>query len=212
MILTGLCFKSCLAISEPIDPPAPEINKVLFESEKIEVRCASLKHRLPAYGYRVSEKEKPGKFDIKKAKYFKIPPGPIYSELQSGKTVVLADGRSFHGQDFCGPPRKGESFVYCTDTVFSDSAVNLSKNADLLVHESTFSKEDEKMAYEKLHSTTIMAAKTALLSNTKKLIITHFSPRYTQKSLIKPSDLLKEAQRIFPNTYLAKDFLTAEIK
>jgi len=188
------------------------LNKALFENEKIEVRCACLKHRLPAYGYRVSEKDKPGIFDIKKAKDYKIPPGPIYSELQAGKTVELNDGRSFNGQEFCGPPRKGESFVYCTDTVFSDSAVNLSKNADLLVHESTFSKEDEKMAYEKLHSTTIMAAKTALLSNTKKLIITHFSPRYTQKSPIKPSDLLKEAQRIFPNTYLAKDFLTAEIK
>ena len=124
----------------------------------------------------------------------------------------MKDGRSFNGNEFCGPPRKGECFVYCTDTVFSESAVNLSKNADLLVHESTFSKEDEKMAYEKLHSTTIMAAKTALLSNAKKLIITHLSPRYTQRSPIKPSDLLKEAQKIFPNTYLAKDFLTAEIK
>ena len=68
------------------------------------------------------------------------------------------------------------------------------------------------MAYEKLHSTTIMAAKTALLSNTKKLIITHLSPRYTQRSSIKPIDLLKEAQKIFPNTFLAKDFLTEEIK
>ncbi len=188
------------------------LNKVLFESDKIQVHCACLKHRLPAYGYRVSEKDKPGIFDIKKAKDFKIPPGPIYSELQSGKTVELKDGRSFNGKEFCGPPRKGESFVYCTDTVFSESAVNLSKNADLLVHESTFSKEDEKMAYEKLHSTTIMAAKTALLSNAKKLIITHLSPRYTQRSPIKPSDLLNEAQKIFPNTYLAKDFLTAEIK
>ena len=188
------------------------LNKVLFESDKIEVHCACLKHRLPAYGYRVREKDKPGIFDIKKAKDFKIPPGPIYSELQSGKKVVLKDGRSFNGKEFCGPPRKGECFVYCTDTVFSESAVNLSKNADLLVHESTFSKEDEKMAYEKLHSTTIMAAKTALLSNAKKLIITHLSPRYTQRSPIKPSDLLEEAQKIFPNTYLAKDFLTAEIK
>ena len=188
------------------------LNKVLFESEKIEVRCACLKHRLPAYGYRVSEKDKPGVFDIKKAEDYKIPPGPIYSELKAGKTVELKDGRSFNGKDFCGPLRKGESFVYCTDTVFSEAAVNLSKNADLLVHESTFSKEDEKMAYEKLHSTTIMAAKTALLSNSKKLIITHLSPRYTQRSPVKPSDLLKEAQKIFPNTYLAKDFLTAEIK
>ena len=187
-------------------------NKILFENEKITVNCASLRHRLPAYGYRVSEKEKPGLFDVGKAKKFKIPPGPIYSKLQAGEIVKLDDGRSFRGEDFCGPPREGESFVYCTDTIFSDSAVNLSKNADLLVHESTFSKEDEEMAYEKLHSTTTMAAKTALLSNTKKLIITHLSPRYTNKSSIKPSDLLKEAQRIFPNTHLAKDFLTTEIK
>ena len=186
-------------------------NKILFENDKLIVNCACLKHRLPAFGYRVSEKDKPGVFDIKKAEDSNIPPGPVYSELQAGKTVKLKDGRSFNGQDFCGPLRKGESFVYCTDTVFSESAINLSKNADLLVHESTFSKEDEKMAYEKLHSTTIMAAKTALLANAKKLIITHLSPRYTQRSLIKPSDLLIEAQKIFPNTYLAKDFLSAEI-
>ena len=111
----------------------------------------------------MSEKDKPGIFDIKKAESLKIAPGPIYSELQQGKKVVLEDGRTFDGKEFCGPPREGESFVYCTDTVFSESAISLSKNADLLVHESTFSVEDESMAYEKLHSTTIMAAKTALL-------------------------------------------------
>ena len=187
-------------------------NKTLFEDNKIKVNCACLKHRIPAYGYRVSEKDKPGIFDVKKAEAMKIAPGPIYSELQQGKKVQLADGRSFDGKEFCGPPRKGESFVYCTDTVFSEAAVSLSKNADLLVHESTFSQEDESMAYEKLHSTTIMAAKTALLSNTKKLIITHFSPRYTNKNAVTPIDLLKEAQKVFPNTQLAKDFLTAEIK
>ena len=187
-------------------------NKILFENDKIKVICACLKHKIPAYGYRVSEKDKPGIFDIKKAQSLKIPPGPIYSVLQQGGKVVLEDGRTFDGEEFCGPPRKGGSFVYCTDTIFSESAVSLSKNADLLVHESTFSQEDESMAYEKLHSTTIMAAKTALLSNTKKLIITHLSPRYTNKNSITPSDLLKEAQKVFPNTYLAKDFLTAEIK
>ena len=187
-------------------------NKTLFEDDKIKVNCACLKHRIPAYGYRVSEKDKPGIFDVKKAEAMKIAPGPIYSELQQGKKVELVDGRTFDGKEFCGPPRKGESFVYCTDTVFSEAAVSLSKNADLLVHESTFSQEDESMAYEKLHSTTIMAAKTALLSNTKKLIITHFSPRYTNKNAVTPIDLLKEAQKVFPNTQLAKDFLTTEIK
>ena len=49
-------------------------------------------------------------------------------------------------------------------------------------------------------------------SNVKNLIITHLSPRYTNKNAIKPSDLVKEAQKVFPNTQLAQDFLTKEIK
>tara|TARA_B100000963_G_scaffold302081_1_gene274877 strand:- start:1593 stop:2531 length:939 start_codon:yes stop_codon:yes gene_type:complete len=187
-------------------------NKNLFENDLIEVKCACLKHRLPAFGYRVSEKDKPGKFNLEKAKKYNIPVGPIFAKLQSGQKVKLEDGRIFDGSEFCGTPRKGESFVYCTDTIFSNSAVELSKNVDLLVHESTFSEKDEEMAHEKLHSTTIMAAKTALLSNAKKLVLTHLSPRYTPKSSIKPIDLLNEAQKIFPNTYLAKDFLTTKIK
>ena len=189
-----------------------QTNTNLFEDELMEVKCASLKHRLPAFGYRVNEKDKPGQFNLEKAKKLNIPEGPIYGRLHSGQRVKLEDGRILNGNDFCGKPRKGESFVYCTDTIFSKRAVELSKNVDLLVHESTFSDKDEEMAFEKLHSTTIMAAKTALLSNAKKLVLTHISPRYTPKSLVKPIDLLNEAKQIFPNTFLAKDFLTTKIR
>ena len=189
-----------------------QTNTKLFEDELMEVKCASLKHRLPAFGYRVNEKDKPGQFNLEKAKKLNIPEGPIYGRLHSGQRVKLEDGRILNGSDFCGEPRKGESFVYCTDTIFSKRAVELSKNVDLLVHESTFSDKDEEMAFEKLHSTTIMAAKTALLSNAKKLVLTHISPRYTPKSLVKPIDLLNEAKQIFPNTFLAKDFLTTKIR
>ena len=189
-----------------------QTNTNLFEDELMEVKCASLKHRLPAFGYRVNEKDKPGQFNLEKAKKLNIPAGPIYGRLHSGQRVKLEDGRILNGSDFCGEPRKGESFVYCTDTIFSKRAVELSKNVDLLVHESTFSDKDEEMAFEKLHSTTIMAAKTALLSNAKKLVLTHISPRYTPKSLVKPIDLLNEAKQIFPNTFLAKDFLTTKIR
>ena len=189
-----------------------QTNTNLFEDELMEVKCAALKHRLPAYGYRVNEKDRPGQFNLEKAKNLNIPAGPIYGKLHSGQRVELEDGRVLNGSDFCGEPRKGESFVYCTDTIFSEKAVKLSKNVDLLVHESTFSEKDEKMAFEKLHSTTTMAAKTALLSNAKKLVLTHLSPRYTPKSFVKPIDLLNEAKQIFPNTFLAKDFLTTKIR
>ena len=72
--------------------------------------------------------------------------------------------------------------------------------------------QNTEMAFEKLHSTTIMAAKTALLSNAKKLVLTHLSPRYTPKSSVTPIDLLNEAKQIFPNTFLSKDFLTIKIR
>ena len=189
-----------------------QTNTNLFEDKSMEVKCASLNHRLPAYAYRVNEKDKPGEFNLDKAKKLNIPAGPIYGKLHSGQRVELEDGRILNGSDFCGEPRKGESFVYCTDTIFSKRAVELSKNVDLLVHESTFSEKDEKMAFEKLHSTTTMAAKTALLSNAKKLVLTHLSPRYTPKSSVKPVDLLNEAKKIFPNTFLAKDFLNTKIR
>ena len=189
-----------------------QTNTNLFEDKSMEVKCASLNHRLPAYAYRVNEKDKPGEFNLDKAKKLNIPAGPIYGKLHSGQRVELEDGRILNGSDFCGEPRKGESFVYCTDTIFSKRAVELSKNVDLLVHESTFSEKDEEMAFEKLHSTTTMAAKTALLSNAKKLVLTHLSPRYTPKSSVKPVDLLNEAKKIFPNTFLAKDFLNTKIR
>jgi len=189
-----------------------QTNTNLFEDKFMEVKCASLNHRLPAYAYRVNEKDKPGEFNLDKAKKLNIPAGPIYGKLHSGQKVELEDGRILNGSDFCGEPRKGESFVYCTDTIFSKRAVELSKNVDLLVHESTFSEKDEEMAFEKLHSTTTMAAKTALLSNAKKLVLTHLSPRYTPKSSVKPVDLLNEAKKIFPNTFLAKDFLNTKIR
>ena len=74
-------------------------NKGLFEDEQVKVTCASLKHRLPAYGYRVSEKDKPGRFDIDKAKKLKIPQGHIYSKLQSVEIIKLEDGRIFNGSE-----------------------------------------------------------------------------------------------------------------
>ena len=66
-------------------------NEHLYEDNLIKVKCASLKHRLPAFGYRVSEKDKPGRFDIEKARRLKIPPGPIYAKLQSGQMITLDD-------------------------------------------------------------------------------------------------------------------------
>ena len=63
-------------------------NNILFENDKVKVNCACLKHRLPAYGYRVSEKDKPGIFDIKKAESFKIPLGQYIQNYNQVKKLI----------------------------------------------------------------------------------------------------------------------------
>ncbi|NET42009.1 ribonuclease Z [Okeania sp. SIO2B3] len=184
---------------------------VIYEDDEYVVSCGYLKHRVPAVGYRVTEKDRPGHFDVEKAKALGIPPGPIYGKLKRGEWITLSDGRKISGADLCGAPQIGRKFVYCTDTVFCDGAVELAQDADLLVHEATFSHRDAEMAFQRLHSTSTMAAQVALAAGAKRLMMTHFSPRYAPGNLILLDDLLQEARAIFPNTDMAYDFLSYEI-
>lgn len=184
---------------------------IIFEDTEFLVRCLPLKHRVTAFGYRVEEKDRAGRFNVEKAQKMGISPGKIYGELKKGKVVTLEDGRIINGAELCGEPEIGRKMVYCTDTVFCDTAVELSQGADVLIHEATFAHRDAEMAFERLHSTSTMAAQVALLAQVKQLIMTHFSPRYMPGNDITLNDLLTEAQAIFPNTIMAKDFLSYEI-
>ena len=191
---------------------AAEQGSVLFEDADLIVRCTPLTHRVPAYAYRVEQKPLAGRFDIEKARALNIPPGPVYARLKRGETVTLDDGRTIDGTSLCGPERPGVSVVYCTDTVFSEAAVELARGADLLIHESTFAHAEAEMAYQKQHSTSTMAAQTAAEAGVGQLVLTHLSPRYVPGNSVTPNDLLQEAQSIFPNTVLAKDFLCLDVK
>ena len=184
---------------------------VVFEDNGFVVRCQLLKHRVPAFGYRIEEKDRPGHFDVDKAMALGIPSGPLYGKLKRGETIALPDGRQVKGTDLCGSTQVGRKLVYCTDTIYCDEAVELATGADVLIHEATFAHQDAELAYQRLHSTSTMAAQVALNAQVKQLIMTHFSPRYAPGNPVEAQDLLKEARSIFPNTDMASDFWTVEI-
>jgi len=184
---------------------------IVYEDAEFIVSCNILHHRVTAYGYRVEEKNRAGKFDVEKAKALEIPPGRVYGQLKRGETVTLKDGRIINGCDLCGPTEIGRKFVYCTDTVFCENAVDLAKDADVLVHEATFAHQDSQMAFDRLHSTSTMAAQTALAAGAHHLIMSHFSPRYAPGNAIELKDLLNEGRAIFPNTQMAYDFMTYDV-
>jgi ribonuclease Z len=184
---------------------------IIVKDDEFTVSCAPLTHRVPAFGYRVTEKDRPGRFDVDRATALGIPPGPLYGRLKRGEVITLPDGRIINGATLCGETEVGRKFVYCTDTIYCDSAVELAQDADVLVHEATFSHQDAELAYQRLHSTSTMAAQVALGARVKQLIMTHFSPRYAPGNSLGLNDLLTEAQAIFPNTLMAHDFFSYAI-
>ncbi|PYS76962.1 MAG: ribonuclease Z, partial [Acidobacteria bacterium] len=92
------------------------------------------------------------------------------------------------------------------------SAVELARDADLLIHEATFAETDEPLAVRSTHSTARMAARVASEAGVRALVLTHFSPRYFPGNETGPEDLLREARSVFPATELAHDFLSIDVE
>lgn len=185
-----------------------ETEGIAYEDEKIVVSYTSLKHGIQSYAYKVTEKDIPGELLVDKLRQYAIPNGPIFGRLKKGEIVVLEDGTVLNGKDFLAPDRKGRVVVVCGDTRYHTNHVSFFKDADVLVHESTYGKGDEKLAHAHFHATCTQAAQLALKANVKQLYLTHISARYLSKDVAK---LEKDAAEIFKNTKVACDLLTVDI-
>lgn len=175
---------------------------IIFEDSQFKVSVGKLKHGIPSYGFRVEEADHEGTLDAQKLKELNIPPGPLYGRIKNKEIVELEDGRIINGEDFVGPSQKGRIVTILGDTVEHPNSIQLAKDADVLVHESTFASNEAELARQYNHSTTIQAAQIAKKAGVKKLLLTHFSSRYMHKDM---KQLKKEAKAIFPNTCLMKD-------
>ena len=155
-----------------------------FDETNYSVRAGLLHHRIPSFGFVVTEKDKPGKLDaIGLQKDFNIKPGPLFSQIKSGKVVQLSDGRKILPDNYLDPPINGRKVAIFGDTCNSYEMDLLTKNADVLVHEATMENCLISKAIEYGHSTPDMAAKFAVLTKAKTLCITHVSPRYRPLSV-----------------------------
>lgn len=183
---------------------------VVYEDEQFRVRCAPLAHRVPAFGYRVEERDRPGRFLAERAAALGLPAGPIFGALKRGERVELPDGRQVDGAGLVGPPERGRSLAYCTDTAYTERAVALADGVDLLVHEATFAERDAEMARLGGHSTAAQAARVARAAGVGRLVLTHISARYANGEPGSEA-LLAEARAVFPNTDLAADLRSFEL-
>jgi ribonuclease Z len=169
-----------------------------------------VRHRVPAYGY-VFEEEANVRANMKKAAKLGLKTGPLIGKLKKGETITFK-GKKIKPEDVL-ETFPGKKVVYTGDTQYTPSIVKYSKDADLLIADSTFSKDHSDKIEEYQHSTAQQAAKMAKEAGVKQLILTHISRRYQNKEgNISPKTLEKEAKKIFKNSILAKDFMEIRIK
>ena len=182
-----------------------EIGTETIEScEEYIIKSQDVNHQVPCLAYTVKELKKP-RFLREKAIELGVPVGPAFGKLHNGEEVEV-NGKIIKPEQVLGPARKGNKVTYSGDTTPCEEMIEFAKDSTLLIHESTYVNEDADKAKDNFHSTSSDAARIAKKSNSKQLVLTHFSTRYTTFD-----DLLKQAEEIFENTKLAKDFMTIEI-
>jgi len=176
---------------------------IIFEDEQFIVKAKKLEHVIPCYGFRIEQKPLPGELYIEKALKLGVPKGPLLGKLKNGEDVVLDNGTIVYSKEVTGPPKKGFVVTVLGDTTYCQQSIELSKDADVVIHEATFDHSTANLAKDYGHSTNVEAANVAKAAGAKHLILNHISARFLPHDIEK---LLKEAKQVFPNVFVAHDF------
>ncbi len=206
--IEDLLFK---VVIRGVTPPFPiELKTVkrgmVIQEQDFSISAFPVKHRGGGcFGF-AFEEERKRPFLAEKADALGIPSGPMRRDLVQGKAITLPNGKRVEPDDILGEPTPGTKLVIVGDTGETKTLEKVCQKADALVIEGTYLYEEVELAREYAHLTVREAAELAIKAEVKQLFITHVSRRYRDK------DVEKEAQSIFPNSVVVKDFDQFQIK
>ena len=178
----------------------------IFEDEKFSIHTCKANHSITAFSYLFKEKDKPGRFNIEKAKELGIPEGELWNKLQNGNEITVNE-KKIKPEQVLGEKRPGKKIGISGDTMPTKELEEFFQECDYLVFDSTFLETEKQKAQDTCHSTAKQAATVARNAKVKNLVLTHFSARYRDEV-----EHLKEAKEIHDSVITAKDLLEIEIK
>lgn len=180
-------------------------HKTIYEDKSITVETLPQKHRIPCCGFLFKEKPKKRHIIGEMMEYYNIPTY-LRQGIKDGDDFTTTDGQIIPNYRLTRDADPSRSYAYCSDTLPCPENKTYLNDINLLYHEATFAESEKKRAAETFHSTALQAAEIALEAKVHKLIIGHFSSRYTDDNI-----LLDEAKELFPNTELAYEGATFSI-
>ncbi len=187
--------------------PPVEINLIplragmtILEDNTFRLSAFPVQHRGGGcFGFLFEEKAR-RPFLPERAEALGVPFGPERSKLVRGEAVTLSDGVIVRPDDVLGPEIAGTRYVHIGDIGRTDSVLEHCRGADAITIEATYLQAELEMAQQFGHLTAAQAAQLARQADAGALLLTHISRRYFEYAV------RAEAQLIFPNTYVARDY------
>jgi ribonuclease Z len=176
-----------------------EVSGKFLEEKEFQLQASSMTHGTPTNAYAFTLKDKL-RLDKSKLKKLNLPNSPLIGKLQEGKNIKI-NNKTIKAKNVTYL-EKGKKITFIMDTSANKNAIDLSKNSNLIICESSFTLAEKDLAKSYKHMTSTDAATIAKKSKSKKLLLTHISQRHEHNT----TQLLKEAKKIFKNTEIPKDF------
>jgi ribonuclease Z len=176
-----------------------------YEDDSVVIRWAPMNHTVPCLGYRLEERERPGKFNPERALALGVPKGSLWGKLQHGGTITLEGGGIVRPDQVLGKSRRGRCIAYITDSRENRNIYPLLQGADLAAIEGMFHSRESETARERGHLTAAEAGWLCSQAQVGRAILVHVSPRYENEGL---TELEREARGVFPGAEMGRQFTT----
>ncbi|WP_330480494.1 ribonuclease Z [Streptomyces sp. NBC_00724] len=148
---------------------------ILAETDAYTLYGHRLSHPVESYGYRLVEPDRRRMLPERLAEHGIS--GPDVGRIQREGSLGGV------GLDEVSESRRGQRFAFIMDTRLCDGVYALAEGCDMLVIESTFLDEDERLATDHGHLTAGQAARVAREAGVRHLVLTHFSQRYADPEI-----------------------------
>lgn len=179
---------------------------VIYEDRSLTIESIPLEHRLPCCGFLF--REKPGLPHIRRdmIDFLEIPVSQI-NNIKNGAGWTTPEGREYKHEELVTPPDPVRSYAYCSDTKYLPELWRMIEGVDVLYHESTYGDDKEDGAAKYFHSTARQAATVARDAHVGRLLLGHYSARYSDER-----ELLAQAREVFRESYLSNEGHVVEVK
>ncbi|GAF54487.1 ribonuclease Z [Psychrobacter sp. JCM 18901] len=161
-----------------------KVNISLSDQHQLDIDITPLSHRVASHGFGITQTISRRILNTDKLMADGIPASALWGKLQQGEDVTTEGNRQLRSVDYVDNEIQRTRVVVAGDNDTPNCLRKAVVDADLLVHEATYTHEvltklqARNPDYDPMHSSAHVVGTFAQKMNLKNIILTHFSARY----------------------------------